>query len=86
VICVSYVPAFALGAPGCLSTADVPLQAKATKAYSRAGGIAQEAVSNLRTVAAYGQEEAAVKSYASALTPPTKVRRQHAGTARRAAR
>lgn len=50
------------------------LQAKASKAYSRAGGIAGEAVANHLTVAAYGQEEAVVKSYASALSMPTKAR------------
>ncbi|EFN57797.1 hypothetical protein CHLNCDRAFT_51094 [Chlorella variabilis] len=49
------------------------LQAKASRAYSRAGGIAGEAVANYRTLAAYGQEEATVKSYAAALAPPTKL-------------
>lgn len=51
-----------------------PSQAKASRAYGRAGAIAGEAVSNMRTVAAFGREEAVLRSYASALAAPTKVR------------
>ena len=50
------------------------LQAKASRAYSRAGGIAQEAVANIRTVAAFGREEATLKNYAAELGAPTRVR------------
>ena len=48
-------------------------QARASRAHSRAGGIAQEAVGNYRTLAAYGQEDATVESYSQALAAPTKV-------------
>lgn len=51
-----------------------PPQAKASRAYGRAGAIAGEAVANIRTVAAFGREEATLRAYASALAEPTKAR------------
>jgi len=57
-----------------------PLQAKASRAYSRAGAVAHESVANVRTVAAYCQEEACLKSYARELDQPTKVGTQGQGT------
>ncbi len=49
------------------------LQARASRAYGRAGAIAFEAVSHIRTVAAFGQEEGSLKGYAAALAEPTRV-------------
>ena len=48
------------------------LQARASAAYGVAGGIAGEALANIRTVAAYGREEATLRSYTAALAAPTK--------------
>lgn len=49
------------------------LQERASRAYSRAGAIAGEALSGIRTVAAYGREEASLRAYAAALAAPMKV-------------
>lgn len=68
--CALAVPA---ALPQTLHCAPLPSQAKASRAYGRAGAIAGEAVSNMRTVAAFGREEAVLRSYASALAAPTKV-------------
>lgn len=48
-------------------------QARASRAYGRAGAIAFEAVGHIRTVAAFGQEEGSLKGYAAALAEPTRV-------------
>ncbi|PSC68810.1 ABC transporter B family member 1 [Micractinium conductrix] len=47
------------------------LEARASSAYAQAGGIALEAITNIRTVAAHGQEGAILKAYAVALAEPT---------------
>ena len=47
------------------------VQARASSAYAQAGGIALEAITNIRTVAAHGQEGAILKAYAVALAEPT---------------
>lgn len=63
------------------------LQARASLAYSRAGGIAAEALSSMRTVAAFGREEAVLRAYAAELAGPQKVSRvaeARRGEARRA--
>lgn len=48
-------------------------QERSSRAYGRAGGVASEAISNIRTVAAFGLEDATLRAYSSALAAPTKV-------------
>ncbi|KAI7841858.1 hypothetical protein COHA_004387 [Chlorella ohadii] len=71
-VVLAAIPALIL-AGGVCGVFTAKLQAKASRAYGRAGAIAGEAVSNMRTVAAFGREEAVLRSYASALAAPTKM-------------
>ena len=72
-VVLAAIPALVITGAVC-GTFTARLQAKASHTYSRAGGIAQEAVTKIRTVAAFCREEATLKSYAAELGAPTKVR------------
>ncbi|PRW59338.1 ATP-binding cassette transporter [Chlorella sorokiniana] len=71
-VVLAAIPALII-AGGVCGVFTAKLQAKASRACGRAGAIAGEAVSNMRTVAAFGREEAVLRSYASALAAPTKM-------------
>ena len=49
------------------------LRASAAAAYAAAGSVAQQALGNVRTVAAFGQEGAMLEQYEAALESTTKV-------------
>ncbi len=47
--------------------------AKSTEAYAGASALLQQSLSQIRTVAAYGAEERALKAYSEALEQPTRL-------------
>lgn len=49
------------------------MQAKVQDSYNRASNIANQAISQVRTVAAYGQEETHIKEYDDQLEQPMQV-------------
>ncbi len=50
------------------------MTARAEESYSRASGIAQQVLSQIRTVVSYGGEEKALAQYSQQLVDPAKVR------------
>jgi hypothetical protein len=69
-----------------LSRLTTTMTSKISAAYSEANAIAQQSISQVRTVAAYNQEAAAAREYEEALRVPLEVRwrggRGRAGWAR----
>lgn len=56
-----------------LDRVEVRMAARADESYSRASGIAQQVLSQIRTVVSYGAEERELAQYAQLLVDPAKV-------------
>ncbi|KAK4988078.1 hypothetical protein LTR50_004194 [Elasticomyces elasticus] len=61
-ITMSVVPAIVLVIAGCLSF-DAPLEARITRIYSRAAVLAQDAMSSIKTIHAFGAQQKIVNRY-----------------------
>ncbi|KAK5122831.1 hypothetical protein LTR85_003746 [Meristemomyces frigidus] len=61
-IVMSIVPAIILAIAGCLSW-DAPIEARQTRIYSRAAVLAQDAMSSIRTIHAFGAQQKTVNKY-----------------------
>eukprot|EP00879_Flechtneria_rotunda_P003779 GHRR01004019.1.p1 GENE.GHRR01004019.1~~GHRR01004019.1.p1 ORF type:complete len:1293 (+),score=472.26 GHRR01004019.1:779-4657(+) len=67
---------FLAGIGGLLAKMTTTLSGRQTAAYTEAGGVVQQSLSQIRTVAAYNGEEAAYKEYNGKLDLPQKVGNQ----------
>ncbi|KAL9125363.1 MAG: hypothetical protein Q9217_005420 [Psora testacea] len=61
-ITMSIVPAIALIIGGCIAL-DAPLEARIVRIYSRAAVLAQDAISSIKTIHAFGAQQKIVNSY-----------------------
>ncbi|OAL44084.1 putative ABC transporter [Pyrenochaeta sp. DS3sAY3a] len=61
-IVMSIIPAIVLITGGCIAL-DAPIEARITKIYSQAGTLAQDAISSIRTIHAFGAQEKIVDRY-----------------------
>ncbi|KAF2716176.1 putative ABC transporter [Polychaeton citri CBS 116435] len=61
-ITMSIIPAIFVVIAGCLGV-NVPIEARITRIYSRAGVIAQDAISSIKTVHAFGAQEKLINRY-----------------------
>lgn len=61
-ITMSIVPAIVLITGGCIAL-DTPIEARITRIYSRAATLAQDAISSIKTIHAFGAQEKIVKWY-----------------------
>lgn len=61
-ITMSVIPALVLIVGGCISV-DAVIEARVIKIYSRAAVLAQDAISSIRTIHAFGAEEKIINKY-----------------------
>jgi ATP-binding cassette, subfamily B (MDR/TAP), member 1 len=62
VIVMSIIPAIFVTIGGCLAVV-FPIEAKTTRIYSRAAVLAQDAISSIKTIHAFGAEKKIVAKY-----------------------
>lgn len=71
-ICMSIIPALILVVAACLSV-DAKIEARITKIYSQGAVLAQDAISSIRTIHAFGAQDKIVKTYDGYLSKAHKI-------------